>query len=79
MGCFFFRGLNPRSAPYSPPPPPVLQPSVHISSPKTATSCEQYARNTASNEGEIQQTTEIRLYNCSVVFHNDPSEVWWQI
>ena len=24
MGCFFFRGLNPRSAPYSNPPPPSL-------------------------------------------------------
>ena len=34
----------------------------HISSPKTATSCGQYAQKTASNEGAIQQTTEIRLY-----------------
>ena len=46
----------------------------------STTSCVQYARKTASNEGEIQQTTEIRLYYSYVPFHNDPAaENWWQI
>ena len=55
--CFFFRGLNPRSAPYSNPPPPS-------------------AAYSAKTEGEIKQTTEIRLYICSVPFHNNPAEIW---
>ena len=77
MGGFFFRGL--KVSPLQHPPPPAAPICAHlcdISSPYIATSCGQYARKAASNEGEIQQPTEIRLDNCSVPFHNDPAEIW---
>ena len=81
MGCFFFRELNPSSAPYSKPPsPPFASPICtflcHTSSPKTATSCRQYAQKAAFNENEIYQTTEMRLYILPVPFHHDPAGVW---
>ena len=84
MGCLFFWVLNPRSAPYSN-PPPLCRTHLYIFVPYLESQNSHFLRAICKKKkqhlikSEIQQTTGIRLYNASVPFHNDPAEVWKQI